>query len=109
MQHFFFHNKKGRPLPPSMDPSSDEGRRHDSVSDSTDIMGITLHGTDELRASIFLTHPSVQVSIFDVLSGALLKKSTPGKCVASFYERGNPSVDYVMPVMTRPYECRKHR
>lgn len=104
--------KEGRPLPPPMDPSSDEGRIHNSVStptNSTDITGITLHGTDELRASVFLTHPSVQVSIMDVLSGALLKKSTPEKCVASFYERGNPSVDYIMPVMTRPYECRKHR
>ena len=91
----------------SVSPDSDE-----PPSDVTDILGITIHGTDELQASVFLTHPSVRVSFFDASIenfGLLLKKSAPEKCVTSYYERGNPSVDYILPILTQPFECRHHR
>lgn len=71
-----------------------------------------MHGTDELQASIFLTHPSVRVSIVDSsleAHGLLLKKSTPERNVTSYYEGGNPSVDYILPILTKPFECRQHR
>jgi len=75
-----------------------------------DVLGITVHCTDELKPSVFLAHPCVKISIIDVANnGNLLKKSTPDKCVTSYYESGNPSVDYILPVLTQPYDCREHR
>ena len=75
-----------------------------------DVLGISVHCTDELKPSVFLAHPCVKISIMDITSnGNLLKKSTPDKCVTSYYESGNPSVDYILPVLTQPYDCREHR
>lgn len=96
------------------DPSNEVGATlsPDLTTMSTDVLSMTVHGTDELQASVFLTHPSVRVSIVDTSEGgqgSLLKKSAPERCVTSYYERGNPSVDYILPVMTQPYECRQHR
>ena len=106
----------GRPLPPpAISVEHADGASQplpDSDQDATDTLGITVHGTDELQASVFLTHPSVKISFFDTSIenfGLLLKKSAPDKCVTSYYERGNPSVDYVLPVMTQPFECRHYR
>lgn len=123
----------GRPLPvinsPTLEGMPENGAKSDSLlqppgSDAvmappvpeelyrtcTDVLGITVHGTDELKASIYLAHPSVKVSIMDVSnSGNLLKKSAPDKCVTSYYEGGNPSVDYILPVLTQPYDCIEHR
>lgn len=108
----------GRPLPVPAgenEPVEDGTASRDAdagFTGSTDILGITVHGTDELQASVLLTHPSVRVSIVNssiAAHGSLLKKSVPEKCVTSYYERGNPSVDYILPIMTKPYKCREHR
>lgn len=103
----------GRPLPlPSITVETEGGSESLDPRVSTDMLGIIVHGTDELQASVLLTHPSVRVSIVDTSEaahGSLLKKSIPEKCVTSYYERGNPSVDYVLPVMTKPFGCREHR
>ena len=104
----------GRPLPPPSNEGDGESKSdgsHDSnaTPPSTDILGITIHGTDELQASVLLSHPSIRVSVINGNSGELLKKSVPEKCVTSYYERGNPSVDYILPILTQPFECRRHR
>lgn len=111
----------GRPLPPPANqPNQEEGGAGSSelqgdpgaTPTNTDMLGITVHGTDELQASILLTHPLVRVSVVDASirgCGSPLKKSNPEKCVTSYYERGNPSVDYILPVLTQPFECRQHR
>lgn len=98
----------GRPLPPPANSNDDQS----ATPSSSDILCITVHGTDELQASIFLTHPSVRISIVNTSlegGGSLLKKSAPEKCVTSYYERDNPSVDYILPVLTQLFECRHHR
>lgn len=104
----------GRPLPPPANRADGTGEpdgSHDpnATPPSTDILSITIHGTDELQASVLLSHPSVRISVVDATSGELLKKSVPEKCVMSYYERGNPSVDYILPILTQPFECRRHR
>lgn len=104
-------NYLGRPLPPPV-ASSDQGDDQSATPSSSDILGITIHGTDELQASVFLTHPSVRISVVNASTeggGSLLKKSAPEKCVTSYYEKDNPSVDYILPVLTQPFECRHHR
>jgi hypothetical protein len=105
-------NVTGRPLPLPVVAVQAEGDTDYRLTGSTDILGITIHGTDELKGSVLLSHPSIRVSIVDSSNdahGSLLRKSAPEKCVTSYYERGNPSVDYVLPVMTKPYGCREHR
>lgn len=99
----------GRPLPELV--PVDTG----SVSSQepcTDILGVTIHKTDHLKASVKISHPCVRVTIVDASlerGGDLLKKSEPDRCVTSFYERGNPNVDYILPVITQPYYCKENR
>ncbi len=79
---------------------------------SADILGVTIHETDHLKASVKISHPCVRVTIVDASldsRGDLLKKSQPDRCVTSFYERGNPDVDYILPVLTQPYKCTDNR
>ena len=61
-----------------------------------------------LCASVNLVHPVVRVSVVDGEGGQLLKKSRPERCVTSFYERDNPAVDYILPVMTQPCALQEH-
>ncbi len=95
----------GRPLP-ELVPVGDA----ESIELCTDIMGVTIHKTDHLKASVKISHPCVRVTVVDVEQrGNLLKKSQPDRCVTSFYERGNPNVDYILPVITQPYYCKEKR
>ena len=76
---------------------------------SNEVLSITVHGTDTLRADSHLIHPIVRVCVVDVEMGEYAKKSREDRCVASFYERGNPSVDYILPVMTQAFDCKEHK
>lgn len=104
-----------RPLPylVPVETGSVGSHDQDSVTHiSTDILGITIHGTDALKASVNISHPCIRVTVVDSSlepKGALAKKSQPDRCVTSFYERGNPSVDYIMPILTQPFNCSQHR
>ena len=63
---------------------------------------MTVHRSDRLRASTALTHPLVRLSVLDTQSNRYAKKSRPERCVTSYYEGANPSVDYILPVLTQP-------
>lgn len=79
---------------------------------SNEIFGLIIHHTDILRASVNITHPCVRVSIIDIsgeAGGAYAKKSNPTKCVTSYYESGNPAVDYILPVLTQPFDTNDRR
>ena len=79
---------------------------------SNEIFGLVIHQTDILRASVNITHPCVRVSIVDTseeTGGAYAKKSNPTKCVTSYYESGNPAVDYILPVLTQPFDTNDRR
>ena len=48
----------------------------DAVTDTcTDILGITVHGTDCLLPDVNLLHPLVQVHLVDMATGGYIKKS----------------------------------
>ena len=96
-----------RPLPPRLDLQPT-----DSLPLSNEIFGLTIHRTDLLRASVNISHPCVRVSIVDFSDearGAYARKSNPTKCVTSYYEGGNPAVDYILPILTQPYDCNDRR
>ena len=80
----------------------------DATPPPGELLGITVHRTDVLHASVKVAHPVVRVSVVDGEGGRLLKKSNPERCVASFYEMGNPTVDYVLPIMTQPCHLQEH-
>lgn len=80
----------------------------DATPPPGELLGITVHRTDLLQASVKVTHPVVRVSVVDRERGHLPKKSNPERCVTSFYERGNPAVDYILPIMTQPCNLREH-
>ena len=46
----------------------------DAVSD-TDILGMTIHGTDCLLPDVNLLHPLIQVQLVDMATGGYIKKS----------------------------------
>jgi len=50
------------------------GTTDDAVTD-TDILGITIHGTDCLLPDVNLLHPLVQVHLVDMATGGYIKKS----------------------------------
>ena len=100
-----------RPLP-CLDPANQATNDLEVLNEpvnTNEIMGITIHGCDALRASVHISHPCVRVSIIDTsetVCGSYAKKSHREKCVMSFYERGNPAVDYIMPILTQPFESK---
>ena len=103
------------PLPPSDNelqsappPPSDNELQSALPPPPSEQLCITIHRTDVLCASVNLVHPMVRVSVVEGEEGQLLKKSHPGQCVASFYERDNPAVDYILPVMTQPCSLQEH-
>lgn len=106
-------------MPPRLDlPIRTSGSPTNSLSQgetthlSNEIFGLIIHQTDILRASVNITHPCVRVSIIDTseeASGAYAKKSNPTKCVTSYYESGNPAVDYILPVLTQPFDSNDRR
>ena len=84
----------------------------DTAPLSNEIFGLLIHRTDIFRASIKISHPCVRVSIMDTseeAGGAYAKKSSPTKCVTSYYETGNPAVDYILPVLTQPFDSNDRR
>ena len=102
-----------RPLPQLVPVDTGSIGTSDHEDDMcTDILGITIHSTDHLKASVKISHPCVRVTIVDASLerlGELMKKSRPDRCVTSFYERGNPNVDYILPVLTQPYKNKDNR
>lgn len=53
-----------------------EGNR---VEGDTNIMGITIHGTDCLVPDVRLTHPLIQIHVVDMETGQYMKKSNKYK------------------------------
>lgn len=113
---FTIYVAEQRPLPPPLLDQQGDGLPT-SLSQpmlplSNEIFGIIVHRTDILRASVNISHPCIRVSVVDIsdeASGAYARKSNPTKCVTSYYETGNPVVDYILPVLTQPFESSDRR
>ena len=55
-----------------------------------------------LKAKYATMPCAVQLTFINEVTGQPLKKSSPEIAAVSYYERGNPAVDYIMPIMTKP-------
>ena len=103
-------------MPPRLDLSIRTSGSPTNLGETTplsdEIFSLIVHHTDILRASVNITHPCVRVSVIDTseeAGGAYAKKSNPTKCVTSYYESGNPAVDYILPVLTQPFDTDDRR
>lgn len=86
-----------------------ESRDQETTPPVGEVLCVTVHGADRLRASVHVAHPVVRVSVVEGESGELLKKSSQDQCVASFYERDNPAVDFILPILTQPWISKEQR
>ncbi|XP_045615343.1 jouberin isoform X2 [Procambarus clarkii] len=78
------------------------------TKDSDKVLGVTIHCADRFEGSpMLLPHPVVQVHISNLDTGHWLLKSSKDRKATSYYE-GN-EVDYIMPIMTQPYDIKKER
>ncbi|KXJ04331.1 Jouberin, partial [Exaiptasia diaphana] len=73
------------------------------------ILSVTIHRADQLKTDIQICHPMLRIHVVDISTGNYVKKSDREKNVASYYENKNDSpVDYIMPVMTQPFDFKTH-
>ncbi|EDV23137.1 uncharacterized protein TRIADDRAFT_58114 [Trichoplax adhaerens] len=73
------------------------------------ILTIAVHKADQLELDVHVKHPLVRIHLVDISNGQYVKKSNRDKSVVSYYENENDAVDYILPVMTQPYDYKKHR
>ncbi|XP_076368102.1 jouberin-like isoform X3 [Tachypleus tridentatus] len=71
------------------------------------ILGIVVHHSDQLKSDPLLSNPAVRIHIVDMNSGKYLKKLHESRAVSFYYETQR-DVDYILPMMTQPYNiCKK--
>lgn len=97
------------------DPEPDPNAEQDTEtvkkrSDDGYILSVTVHRADNLKPDLCISHPMVRVHVVDMDTGQYIKKSDSSRSVTSYYENkiDNP-VDYIMPVMTQPFDFKKYK
>ncbi|KAL9980441.1 hypothetical protein ACROYT_G009033 [Oculina patagonica] len=92
---------------PEADPSLTVVKKR---SDDGFILSVTVHRADNLKPDLCISHPMVRVHVVDMETGQYVKKSDSDRSVTSYYEsEGDNPVDYIMPVMTQPYDFKKYK
>ncbi|CAH3016658.1 unnamed protein product [Porites evermanni] len=93
------------------DPDAD--RPIEVVKKRTDdgyILSVTVHRADYLKPDLCISHPMVRVHLVDMDTGQYVKKSDSARSVTSYYENEiETPVDYIMPLMTQPYDFKKYK
>ncbi|KAJ8291162.1 hypothetical protein GJAV_G00022110 [Gymnothorax javanicus] len=77
------------------------------VFDDSLVLGVYIHRTDRLKTDLMVYHPMVKVHVIDEITGLYVKKEDSHRPVVSFYEQ--EKVDHILPVMTQPFDFRKHK
>ncbi|XP_015754781.1 PREDICTED: jouberin-like, partial [Acropora digitifera] len=79
-------------------------------SDDGYILSVTIHRADNLKPDLCIAHPMVRVHVVDIDTGQYVKKSDSSRSVTSYYENETDTpVDYIMPMMTQPFDFKKYR
>ncbi|XP_070556503.1 jouberin-like isoform X2 [Ptychodera flava] len=77
--------------------------------DDSRVLGLYIHRSDRLKTDLNLTHPVVRVHIVDQDTGQYVKKKDSSRAVASYYEKENDNVDFILPIMTQPFDFKKRK
>jgi jouberin len=80
-----------------------------AAADNDRILQVTIHRTDKLKADFYIAHPLIRVHIIDLDTGACLKKQQKDRRVSSFFETENKNVDFILPIMTLPFDFKEHQ
>ena len=78
-------------------------------SDDGLLLCIVVHKADQLKPDIHVTHPVIRLHIVDMNTGQYVKKTDRLRNVASVFENKNENIDFIMPMMTQPFDFRKNR
>lgn len=73
------------------------------------VLGILIHGTDKLKTDFLICHPLVKVHIVNMKTGQHLKKLHSDRSVTSYYERQSNNIEYIMPMMTQPFNLKEKK
>ncbi|XP_071808073.1 jouberin-like isoform X3 [Asterias amurensis] len=79
------------------------------IQDDGRVFGVTVHRSDRLKTDLYIAHPLVRVHIIDSDTGTYVKKSKLDRAVTSYYENQNAKVDYILPVLTQPFDFKKRK
>ncbi|XP_013379742.1 jouberin [Lingula anatina] len=80
-----------------------------NIEDDGRVLGITVHRTDKLKTDFFIAHPLVRIHIVDAATGSHVKKQHRDRAVTWYYERKVDGLDYILPVLTQPYDFKKQK
>ncbi|XP_071837617.1 jouberin-like isoform X4 [Apostichopus japonicus] len=89
--------------------STDESLGPSPPVDDGRIFCVTIHRSDRLKTDLYVRHPLVRVHIVDMSTGAAVKKSSKERPVTSFFENHNENVDFIMPVLTQPFDFKQRK
>ncbi|XP_077991283.1 jouberin-like [Glandiceps talaboti] len=73
------------------------------------VLGVVIHRSDRLKTDLSLTHPVVRVHVVDLETGQYVKKKSSDRAVTSYYEKENDKVDFILPIMTLPFDFKKRK
>ncbi|XP_071954394.1 jouberin-like isoform X2 [Antedon mediterranea] len=83
--------------------------KHIEYDDNGQMMGIYVHRSDRLKTDLYIAHPLVRVHMVDIDTGSYVKKSKFDRAVTSYYENRNDKVDFILPMLTQPFEYKKRK
>ena len=69
------------------------------------ILSVVVHYASCVKANMLTGQLAVKLSFVDEQTGDLVKKSDRNRAAVSYYENNNPSVDYIMPLLTQAASC----
>ena len=69
------------------------------------VLSVVVHYASSLKANLLTRQLAVKLSFVDEQRGDLVKKSDRTRAAVSYYETSNPSVDYIMPLLTQTASC----
>ncbi|XP_022089435.1 jouberin-like isoform X2 [Acanthaster planci] len=84
-------------------------KRKRQPKDDGRVFGVNVHRSDRLKTDLYIAHPLVRVHIIDMDTGTYFKKSKLDRAVTSYYENQNDKVDYILPVLTQPFDFKKRK
>ncbi|XP_066915378.1 jouberin-like [Clytia hemisphaerica] len=73
------------------------------------LLCLIVHRCDQLKPDIRIHHPVVRIHIVDMETGQYVKKRDKSRNVTSLLENENENIDYVLPMMTQPFDFKKRR
>ncbi|XP_078609336.1 jouberin-like isoform X11 [Branchiostoma floridae x Branchiostoma japonicum] len=79
------------------------------LEDEGKVLGITVHKSDPLKTDLFILHPLVRVHICDMDTGNYVRKLDKNRPVTSFYETQRREVEFILPIMTQPFDFKKKK